>query len=61
MQKHLYSKILSLLIRSRRKLFWIRDTIFPLLVPLLKLAYEAAETDEHRAKVTKVKYFVCSR
>ncbi|CEI98350.1 hypothetical protein RMCBS344292_12459 [Rhizopus microsporus] len=38
---------------SRRKLFWIRDTIFPLLVPLLKLAYEAAETDEHRAKVTK--------
>lgn len=55
MQKHLYSKILNLLIRSRRRLFWIRDTILPLLVPLLKLAYEAAETDEHRAKVTKVK------
>lgn len=54
-------KYLNILIRSRRRLFWIRDTVFPLLVPLLKLAYEAAETNEHRAKVTKVKCFVCSR
>lgn len=35
---------------------WMRDAMLPLLVPLLKLAYEAAETDDQRAKVLKVKY-----
>jgi hypothetical protein len=35
---------------------WMRDAMLPLLVPLLKLAYEAAETDDQRAKVIKVKY-----
>ncbi|KAI9259890.1 hypothetical protein BY458DRAFT_516958 [Sporodiniella umbellata] len=38
---------------ARKQMIWMRDAIFPLLVPLLKLAYEIAETDEYKAKVTK--------
>ncbi|KAG1142944.1 hypothetical protein G6F37_008863 [Rhizopus arrhizus] len=38
---------------ARKQMTWMRDAMLPLLVPLLKLAYEAAETDDQRAKVIK--------
>ncbi|EIE81306.1 hypothetical protein RO3G_06011 [Rhizopus delemar RA 99-880] len=38
---------------ARKQMTWMRDAMLPLLVPLLKLAYEAAETDDQRAKVLK--------
>lgn len=36
---------------------WMRDAMLPLLVPLLKLAYNAAQNPEQQAKIMKVTFF----
>ncbi|KAG2213378.1 hypothetical protein INT47_009051 [Mucor saturninus] len=42
---------------ARRQLTWMQDAMLPLLAPLLKLAYEIANSAEYEAKVIKVLSF----
>ncbi|RCH81651.1 hypothetical protein CU098_000994, partial [Rhizopus stolonifer] len=39
---------------ARKQITWMQEAMLPLLVPLLRMAYEAAESAEYEAKIMKV-------